>query len=822
MKTRPSPAMLPVLCWTVFILLAGVFVYGFAHEHLLLEPVWLAVGFRRLWVLAVAYGAVALLAYRFKPRGFFPLMLSLAGLYAFATLGLGPLAAAAVVICAAVALGDLVLTRGGMRREAVARLEGLVLSFLTGTALISLVVGVAAHFPVNYAWIYAAALAAPVWINRRALMFYAAEVGRRGDCWSGASSYFALAGLGFVLLAHFLLVLKPEVGYDALAMHLVAPAYVAVHHAWSFDVQQFIWAVMPMTGDWSYTPAYLLGGEFAAHLMNFAYLGAILMALYCLLRRRLSRPLSVLGVAVFASSPLAGLVTGSLFIENVLGAFILGAVLAMDRARRNPAPAFLFSASLLLGSAMATKLGAVVFVIPLAIFLFRRSAFRGRVPARQRMAAAAVLLIVSAWSYAMAWSATGNPVFPFMNNVFRSPYYAPVAFDNPLFNQRLSWHSLYGVEFRTHEYLESQDGAAGFQYLWLFPMSLMALAYGRRSIAVTAAAAAGLAGCMAVLEFQPYLRYLYPGFALITAAGFASLALIRNRAPGLARVFVAACVALAALNIYFFAASGWYHRGFYLLSLFNQTENQQYIDALAPSRRAIDYLNVTSPGQPAWFLGPPQIAGLIGRPYVANWHQPVFNSEVSAAKTAPDLLTVVKGHGLHYFVAPRDLTEFKDSPAIFNFLSEYTVTQWQAGSIVLRRLRSDAALTTMFDSPDAGKGWTEWQRNGNPAFVPASGAMKVSLTDTLVRGVPVRSELDYLYSMEASCPEPDTELRLQINWHDASGKFIATALDPRPCDLAWRTYAKPVKPPENARSGIVIIGGHGAKPVLVRRAWMEY
>ena len=69
--------------------------------------------------------------------------------------------------------------------------------------------------------------------------------------------------------------LKPEIGTDGLAMHLAIPMNIAANHRMTFEPARFLWAVMPMGADWAYSIVYLLGGEYAAHLLNFAMLAIV-------------------------------------------------------------------------------------------------------------------------------------------------------------------------------------------------------------------------------------------------------------------------------------------------------------------------------------------------------------------------------------------------------------------------------------------------------------------------------------------------------------------------------------------------------------------
>ena len=56
---------------------------------------------------------------------------------------------------------------------------------------------------------------------------------------------------------------------DSLALHLTIPEYLDFNHLWSFNVGYYVWAVMPMNGDWLFGLAFLLAGEYGAKLLNF-------------------------------------------------------------------------------------------------------------------------------------------------------------------------------------------------------------------------------------------------------------------------------------------------------------------------------------------------------------------------------------------------------------------------------------------------------------------------------------------------------------------------------------------------------------------------
>ena len=666
--------------WTVFAVLLGVLTFGFATSHLFAQPVWNGEGLERLEWLVAAYLAAALLLWWIRPALFVPCLAAFALFDAVATVGFGPVAAAAFLSSSALLLGDAFLERLGLRREVRPFLESGALAFLAGIAWIAFAIGVAAHWPVNHRAIYLAALSVPIVANRGAIPYYAAGFARalRPSSFLRPHVFAAGALASFAVLAQLLVAVKPEVGYDGLAVHLMLPSYVAIHHFWPFDPAQYIWAVSPMAGDWLYTTAYLLGGEFAARLMNFLLLSALLAILYCFGRRYLHRASALLGVSLFASVPLVQLVTGSLFIENFLAVMILAALLALDRFHATRRPAYLMLLGLFLGTALAAKFGAITCALPLAGFAVAAAARPHRRPLlRYGLAALLVALLTGVPAYALAWWKTGSTIYPYASPLFRSPFPG---------GSIPSWDSLYQLTFHSHRFLESQDGSMGFQFLLLLPLSLAL--FGRRTaFTARAALAAALVSGIAVLAVQPYLRYLYPALALASVSFLYFAGAVRLRDPSFFKALGAVSAGLVLLNLYFLPSSGWYEKGFYLSPLDARSESETYIRTMAPVRGLIAYLNLESPGAPVWFIGTNHIAGLIGRSWVAAWHQPQFSAAVASVRSDGDALRLANERGIRFFVAPADLKEITAEPrTVGAFLKDDTVKEYQYGSMAVYRL----------------------------------------------------------------------------------------------------------------------------------------
>ncbi|HKX57209.1 MAG TPA: hypothetical protein VJN01_13950, partial [Xanthomonadales bacterium] len=432
-------------------------------------------------------------------------------------LGLGatvPVAAVVFLSLSTFAAGRLLV-----RASSVALTDVL----LIGIVAVGTVLSILVHLPINNAGSWGLMFALPLVFGWRHLQ----------RVWPAAAAresldphlYLLHCAVGAAALLHGLVALMPEVGHDALAMHLFVPAHIAHHQAWNFDAANYVWAVMPMLVDWFYTAGYLFAGETAARLVNVA---SIMLLAILVHRSALWAGANRVGagwaVLLLLVTPLTFLESSSLFIEGMWTALVLGGTLALLRLLTAPntaphtAHAELMLASVMLGGAVAVK--AVTFIIlpVLALLLLarmRRWFVRDLVP----VAGLALLMFVAvgAIPYTRAYWLTGNPIFPFFNGYFQSPLYPLVNFSPPAhFELGFAWDTLYRITFDSSRYLDATVGSAGFQWLLLVVPGLLVLALARHRRSL-------LLGVLVIgwmwLTFgqTAYLRYVLPSFALASA-----------------------------------------------------------------------------------------------------------------------------------------------------------------------------------------------------------------------------------------------------------------------------------------------------------------
>lgn len=713
-------------------------IHAVLTSGMLQNEIWSEDGARSFLTFSAGFAAWSAAWLLIRPAWFAPA--TIAASVAYAASICGPLAVGAVLlfVAAAFALGLRILPDAGL------------LALPLGLAIYSFVIAVTVALPIHYPAVYFVLLAPPIVINWKSLVPSFTPQPH------SVSERSAFALFAFTAAMHLLPALGPEISADGLAMHLVVPATMANNHQWTFDVRHLIWAVMPMGADWCFSIAYMLGGEQAARLFNYAMLLSIAALVYEAIAGWRSRAQALLLTALFLTTPLVQMVTGSLLVENTLTAFLTGSVAALARARKTGDARYLHVTAILLGAGLATKLGAAAFVIPMAVAL----AFtRGRT-----IATAALLVLFAAPPYFAAFAQTGNPVFPFFNATFKSPQFESTrSFRDPRYLTSMRFDTPYDVTFHTRTYSEGHAGGIGFQYFILLPAAILLY---RRDWPIVAKLALFVGLAFGFLSFQSvsYIRYVYPALPLFTIA----MAALYPRA------LTIVAVGIAALNLRFLPACVNYNKDF--------IASEQTIERYAPTRKLVAYLNAMHPGRAVFFLnlGNNQIAGLRGPAYTNTWHDEQFLRRLrnAAGRSPVEIVKLANELDTGFFIAeireanPAVADEFKTvegwvnarrgDATFLHFLDEFTVEEYRAGKMQVAALRPEYA----------GKdGWKHASAEPPPTqFAGRLEALAQGTYDDAVRSISYRGPWwRDLQNTEASggtltyCNQPGAAVRFRFN-----------------------------------------------------------
>jgi len=632
----------------------AVTAYGLLHRHFIFEHVWTRGDLLRLGLFGGVVIITAVPVFLWLRR--LSRLVAVVAAGAVLVVAAGPLSAGAVglIFVSALSVGDPVVRR--IPRTSRRPLLGAALSTAVGLAVIAAVVGVLAHLPVNRWWLYLPLLALPLIVNARRMRYYLDAVLnwlRRG----GEETRLSYAAGVLVLLVlglHIVRVVQPGIDWDGLAMHEMVAGTMRFDGSWNFDFNANTWALWPMAADWLLSTGWILGGEVAARLVNFASFVLLLGLLHTLIGQTCGSQVSRLLVAVLASSSLTFGLTQNMFAEVTLGLFTLGAFAVLASVDDHPGWPWALAAGLLLGGCLLTKASAGLVAVPLALALagvsWRRSGLSQGSVLLVVAGAGTVAIGLSAYLY--AYLKTGNPVFPLYNGIFQSPYAPAMSNLDDRWTGHFSWMLPYKVTFATSAYIEGGDGGLGFQYLLLFPAGL-ATAVLLRMKTVLLAAAVSIASGLLVLVSVQYVRYLFPALLLAMVVGAAAYVRPVSATPKTTRTWLlVVAFALIPLNLFFMptAVYGW--SGFRLEGLFSREARQELVAQQAPWWTLNELVNERAGASArVAYLGRMAGAGLEGTPvYAVEWN-PTFLCALDSAQTPEDVMAVFQETDVDYVIA---------------------------------------------------------------------------------------------------------------------------------------------------------------------------
>jgi 4-amino-4-deoxy-L-arabinose transferase-like glycosyltransferase len=725
------------------------------------------------------------------------------------TIGLGvaiPTAVVVILALSAYTLGCLIL-----RDQETSPADNL----LVGVVLFGTVLGLLVYVPINNTGTWGLLFALPLlfgWRHLHAL-------------WSSnVSSVFAVESVDLhqyllhcaifaAALLHFLVGLMPEVGHDALAMHLFIASHISHHQFWNFDTGIYVWAVMPMLVDWLYTAGYLFAGETGARLVN---VGSI-MLLAALVHRvaswaGASRVNANWAVLMLLVTPLTFLESASLFVEGMWSVLVVGGALALLRLLTQPSTARteIVLAGLLLGGALAAKAVTLTVLPVLALVLLiavRRWLSRDLLP----VAGISLLIFIAVGviPYLTAYVKTGNPVFPFFNAYFQSPLYPAENFSAAAFFERgFTWDTVYRMTFNSGRFLEATPGASGFQWLLLVMPGVLAMALARHQRGLLVALF-GTIWLWLAFSQTAYLRYVFPSFAMacVLIAIFLTIAKSAGRwawGSALTVTFIA-----LILNLLHFDSATYYGKIDAHVIADIRTRDA-YLDKSLPLRSAVKLVNELNRGlAPVAFFSAPLTAGLKADALYANWYNPRYQNAVLSTGSSDDLGQMLASEGVEYIV----VDDSWKTQTTYPFLQLLGSELAKIGSVsVLRlddrfRFKEELLPSTTFKT-----GWDL----APGAIRLTDGSLQVSVESPAYSLVEVQSGKKYRYTADVLCANGPAKGRLQVNWLGPDGELLDTDIAVFDCSSEGKVHSMVIKAPLRARKAFVYASSHEKAPLVFK------
>lgn len=687
-------------------------------------------------------------------------------------------------------------------------------NFLVGAGVYGTAVGLIAHFPVNYPGVYGAALVLPLILGWRVVVGQAknllALVAQR------SLAEFSVNGLdvaiAVVALFHFCVALMPETGHDALSMHLFVPTQLTLRHQWGFDPGLYAMGLIPMLGSWIYSIGYMLGSETAPRLINICFILVLAQLCYQLVFwAGGSERGGKWATLIFLSTPLTYTESSSLFIESVWAAYVVAGAFLMFKLKSEKVDSgsTLKVGGMLIGFACAAK-AVTLSNLPVLVLLilYRWRAWLCKNIAVPAIVGLLLFLGCGAIPYITSWKISHNPIFPFFNVIFKSPYYPLVNFDNPLFNSGFTWDLPYQVVFDSGRYLEATNGASGFQWILLLLPALIILGAQKNTKAILLFVV-GISLVAITFHSQSYLRYAFPSAVLLTA--MIGIALSRVKMHGkILKGFIFFAALTVGINLLFITAGSWNYRDFPIGILKSESARSNYIEGRMPIRRAVEFSNsINSSREPVAFLSQGFGAGLNADALFTNWHNYRFNDAISAANSVSSLVNVLSNYRVK-LVLLDSLWGTKDKRRI---IEESTNEIAVFGTVSVRSIRPEFLFLKELIRNSDFSSQEGWSMAPGAKFDPALKTMIVSVSSNASQAVSVQGGKRYLNRVSARCAGQPSQGRVQVNWLDSQGQFIATNILPFDCESLWAEHSMEVSSPSNAVTAIVYTTGNTKIPL---------
>jgi hypothetical protein len=331
------------------------------------------------------------------------------------------------------------------------------------------------------------------------------------------------------LLWYILAALSYPVSADALYFHLGLPKiYAAVGKV--FYIPANLFSASPRTSEMITTAFYALRLERGAQV--FIVLVAAILVFSIWKRARELGGSGTIAILILFTIPIfTGQVTGSKN-DYLLWGLSFFACLKLLQYDQDQKMLYLLLAGIGAGMTAGTKAIGLALFAPLALLTIYNVAL-GKYRASHLVYFTLLFLLFASPWYTYSWIVAGNPVYPFFDNIFHSPYSSTLfnSFNKELAIKAIDRNllSLVISPFRIIFDPEAFDGRLGYGIL-LFPALLIITKRVPQAIKM----ALGLSVIFYLIWFLgfPFARFILPVAPLLAIAGsyFISSALKRGKA----------------------------------------------------------------------------------------------------------------------------------------------------------------------------------------------------------------------------------------------------------------------------------------------------
>jgi hypothetical protein len=430
------------------------------------------------------------------------------------------------------------------------------------------------------------------------------------------------APMAWIFLINAIWAIAPEIQFDPLNVHLAVPR-IYLQHGQIVDLPYFMHSYFVHLLDTMFGLCLATGGPHAAKLIILG-LGVVAAGgVFAIGRRLFNSEVGIWSALIFYSIPQVIWLSGTAYVDLAETAFIIGAILAFLRWWDTGEIGWLVATAWITGVAAGTKLHALTLLAPLPLAIAWHSRTRWKSSAVRVLGIFILTAVVVAgpW-YAVIYAFTANPVFPFMNAVFRSPQWdiENTRLDADAFGIGVSPSKIIRLPFwltwDTIRFgVDLPRGGLGFALLLALPFAFIAPFWQSRFRAPVMAVllcCIGLFFVLWALSFQ-YGRYFVAALPLVTVLGSALFLSVPSPFLKLNRILLFTGVLIQAplASLMSWQISDRVPLGYAL----GRETDQNFLSRAVPGFAAAQYVNrVIQPGQRVLGIGLDQLRFYLNAP----------------------------------------------------------------------------------------------------------------------------------------------------------------------------------------------------------------
>ena len=747
-------------------------------------------------------------------------------------IGLPELAVTVLLLLDGFVVGEFTWKRCGLSTSEPGLLHAGLMCAL-GLAEIGLCLTFLSHFYVASAALYSVTMVVIVLLARARIAEYGRVFGvwlRDGakpdaSVWLATGAFFGAALLNFSASTFF----GTEI--DTLGVYMYVPSYISAYGGWSYDFHTYIWALVPNLLMCLDSVPYILTGPTGTQFFNSVCTVLTGVLIYAFCRPRIGKVNSLLCAIGWLTLPVVIQESASLHDDATVALFLFAPLVCLYDPRLQASRPWGAGtvAGLLVGAAVATKLvGWIlcpVYLLAVLAWIGREKGFSWALKAAS--AAVVAVVVLGGFQYWYALAVTGNPIFPFYNAIFHSPYYPQVNFIDRHSVGNFNWNLPILMTFHTELFGQGGPGSAGFQWLPFLPAALLFSVANagnqRRWFGF-----AGLWFAVCVMLPEQFVRYLIPAFPLLSV--FISEVAAQ---PGrlIQVVYKVVFIGAIALDVYGVQDVFYNTNDIVTEPVFSLDKRAVLERDTAPIVALNKVINALEPNPVnVLYLSRAEGAGLRGTAYYLNWTSPEVVSRFDDARASGKLATFIGDFKISYVVFDTVFGKRGEiqPPQVYDFCEQHGTRVAHIGSAILYKIDPHytyphpALINPGLD--DMAKGWS-FSNFSKPKRAPGAGYLLQNgeaFFQWLKPGLLISGRYYYL-DASASCLNRQGWVLPQIIWYIGKEHRIVGSSHPYFCTQAGDLDVHQViAVPPGAVAGKVVVSANTGAQASVQSISLSY